>query len=45
VTFGDGELTDAGLDLDARYPIAAASSENGLRQLREFQRAVEAEQA
>ena len=28
-----------GLDLDARYPIAAASSENGLRLLREFQRA------
>lgn len=45
VTFGDGELSDAGLDLDARYPIAAASSEAGMRRLREIQRAVETEKA
>ena len=45
VLFGDGELADARLDLDARYPIAAASSEQGVQQLRDFQRAVEAQQA
>ena len=45
VLFGDGALADAGLDLDARYPIAAASSEDGVRRLRDFQRAVEAVQA
>ena len=45
VAFGEGELADAGLDLDARYPIAAASSESGLRHLRDFQGAVEIEQA
>ena len=45
VAFGSGELSDAGLDLDARYPIAAASSESGLAHLLDFQRAVEIEQA
>ena len=45
VSFGGGELSDAGLDLDARYPIAAASTEQGLQHLLEFQRSVEIEQA
>ena len=39
VTFGDGELSDASLGLEARYPIAAASTPRGLEILRTAQRA------
>ncbi|MGN6274612.1 MAG: inositol monophosphatase family protein [Solirubrobacterales bacterium] len=35
--FGEGELSEALLDLDARYPIAAASSEEGLATARSAQ--------
>jgi myo-inositol-1(or 4)-monophosphatase len=34
VAFGDLELSEAGLGLDARYPIAAAAGELGLRVIR-----------
>lgn len=37
VAFGDGELSEATLDLEARYPIAAASSEQGLPTVRSAQ--------
>ena len=37
VAFGEGELTEALLDLDSRYPIAAASSEAGLATVRSAQ--------
>ena len=38
VAFGDLSLGEAGLGLDARYPIAAARSEHGLSVAREAQR-------
>jgi myo-inositol-1(or 4)-monophosphatase len=34
VSFGDGDLGEATLDLDARYPMAAANSEAGLATVR-----------
>ncbi|HET7120700.1 MAG TPA: inositol monophosphatase family protein [Solirubrobacterales bacterium] len=37
VAFGDGDLAAAGLDLDSRYPVAAASSEEGLATVRSAQ--------
>ncbi|MGN6254599.1 MAG: inositol monophosphatase family protein [Solirubrobacterales bacterium] len=37
VAFGEGELSGAPLDLDARYPMAAASSEGGLATVRAAQ--------
>jgi len=37
VAFGDGELADAGLDLEARYPMAAANSAEGLEAMRSAQ--------
>jgi myo-inositol-1(or 4)-monophosphatase len=37
VAFGEGELADAPLDLEARYPMAAASSEDGLATVRSAQ--------
>lgn len=37
VGFGEGELSEAPLDLDSRYPMAAASSENGLATVRSAQ--------
>jgi myo-inositol-1(or 4)-monophosphatase len=37
VAFGVGELSEAMLDLEARYPIAAASSEEGLMTVRAAQ--------
>jgi myo-inositol-1(or 4)-monophosphatase len=37
VAFGEGELSEALLDLDSRYPIAAASSEAGLATVRSAQ--------
>jgi len=37
VAFGEGELAEALLDLDSRYPIAAASSEAGLATVRSAQ--------
>src|SRR4051794_3894881 len=37
VAFGDGELSEAMLDLEARYPMAAANSENGLAVVRSGQ--------
>jgi myo-inositol-1(or 4)-monophosphatase len=37
VAFGDGDLSAAPLDLEARYPIAAASSERGLATARSAQ--------
>jgi myo-inositol-1(or 4)-monophosphatase len=36
-SFGDGELAEALLDLEARYPMAAASSEDGLAMMRSAQ--------
>jgi myo-inositol-1(or 4)-monophosphatase len=39
VVFGDLPLKQAGLDLDARYPIAAAAGEQGLEVVRAAQRA------
>ncbi|MGE5282712.1 MAG: inositol monophosphatase family protein [Chloroflexota bacterium] len=41
VAFGDLALAEASLDLDARYPIAAACDERGLSIAREAQRAGE----
>jgi myo-inositol-1(or 4)-monophosphatase len=41
VTFGSGELSDAGLGLEERYQVASASTEEGLAILREAQRAGE----
>jgi len=38
VAFGDGSPEEAGLDLDARYPIAAAASEAALATIRTAQR-------
>jgi myo-inositol-1(or 4)-monophosphatase len=40
VSFGDGELSDALLDLESRYPMAAAGSEAGLATVRSAQLAV-----
>jgi len=37
VAFGEGELSEALLDLDSRYPIAAAGSEAGLATVRSAQ--------
>jgi myo-inositol-1(or 4)-monophosphatase len=37
VAFGGGELSDAILDLEARYPMAAANSEDGLATVRSAQ--------
>lgn len=37
VAFGDGELSGALLDLDSRYPIAAANGEDGLATVRAAQ--------
>jgi myo-inositol-1(or 4)-monophosphatase len=37
VAFGDGDLAAAGLDLESRYPIAAASNEEGLATVRSAQ--------
>jgi myo-inositol-1(or 4)-monophosphatase len=37
VSFGDGDLTEALLDLDSRYPIAAANGEDGLATVRAAQ--------
>lgn len=37
VAFGAGDLAEATLDLEARYPIAAASSEGGLATVRSAQ--------
>jgi myo-inositol-1(or 4)-monophosphatase len=37
VAFGDGELSEAMLDLESRYPMAAASSEDGLAMMRTAQ--------
>lgn len=37
VAFGDGDLSEALLDLDSRYPIAAANSEDGLATVRAAQ--------
>lgn len=39
VAFGDGELSEAMLDLDSRYPIAAANGEDGLATVRGAQMA------
>ncbi|HEY3435870.1 MAG TPA: inositol monophosphatase family protein, partial [Solirubrobacterales bacterium] len=37
VAFGDGELSEAMLDLDSRYPIAAGNGEDGLATVRAAQ--------
>jgi len=37
VSFGEGELSEATLDLDARYPMAAANDEDGLATVRAAQ--------
>ncbi|HET7455157.1 MAG TPA: inositol monophosphatase family protein [Solirubrobacterales bacterium] len=37
VAFGDGELSEALLDLDSRYPMAAANSADGLEAMRSAQ--------
>ncbi|HEU4707308.1 MAG TPA: inositol monophosphatase family protein [Solirubrobacterales bacterium] len=37
VAFGDGEVSEAMLDLESRYPMAAASSESGLATVRSAQ--------
>jgi myo-inositol-1(or 4)-monophosphatase len=37
VAFGDGELSEAMLDLESRYPMAAANSEDGLAIVRAAQ--------
>ena len=37
VAFGDGDLSEALLDLDSRYPIAAANGEDGLTTVRAAQ--------
>lgn len=42
VAFGEGELSEAPLDLESRYPIAAASSEEGLATVRSAQLATAA---
>jgi myo-inositol-1(or 4)-monophosphatase len=39
VAFGSGELSEAMLDLESRYPVAAANSENGLATVRAAQMA------
>lgn len=39
VAFGDGDLSEAMLDLDSRYPIAAANGEDGLATVRGAQMA------
>jgi myo-inositol-1(or 4)-monophosphatase len=41
VAFGDGRLTDAGLGLDQRYGLVAATTAEGLELLREAGRAGE----
>jgi myo-inositol-1(or 4)-monophosphatase len=38
LAFGDGSLEEASLDLDARYPIAAAADQRGLELIRNAQR-------
>jgi myo-inositol-1(or 4)-monophosphatase len=42
VAFGEGELSEAPLDLESRYPIAAANSEEGLATVRSAQLATAA---
>lgn len=42
VAFGEGDLSEALLDLESRYPIAAASSEEGLATVRAAQLATAA---
>ncbi len=42
VAFGEGDLSEALLDLESRYPIAAASSEDGLATVRSAQLATAA---
>jgi myo-inositol-1(or 4)-monophosphatase len=37
VSFGDGDLSEALLDLESRYPMAAANSESGLATVRSAQ--------
>jgi myo-inositol-1(or 4)-monophosphatase len=37
VAFGEGDLSEAALDIEARYPLAAASSEAGLATVRSAQ--------
>ena len=37
VAFGDGDLSEALLDLESRYPMAAANSEDGLATMRSAQ--------
>jgi myo-inositol-1(or 4)-monophosphatase len=37
VSFGDGEFSEAMLDLDSRYPVAAANGEDGLATVRAAQ--------
>jgi myo-inositol-1(or 4)-monophosphatase len=37
VSFGEGDLSEAMLDLEARYPMAAAASEDGLATVRSAQ--------
>ncbi|MFL5832777.1 MAG: inositol monophosphatase family protein [Solirubrobacterales bacterium] len=37
VSFGEGDLSEATLDLDARYPMAAANDEDGLATVRAAQ--------
>ena len=37
VSFGDDDLSAALLDLESRYPMAAANSENGLATMRAAQ--------
>jgi myo-inositol-1(or 4)-monophosphatase len=37
VAFGEGDLSEAALDLESRYPVAAASSEAGLATVRSAQ--------
>jgi myo-inositol-1(or 4)-monophosphatase len=37
VSFGEGNLSEAALDLDARYPMSAANSEDGLATVRAAQ--------
>jgi myo-inositol-1(or 4)-monophosphatase len=37
VSFGDGDLSEAVLDLEARYPMAAANSDDGLATMRAAQ--------
>jgi myo-inositol-1(or 4)-monophosphatase len=37
VAFGEGDLSEALLDLESRYPMAAANSEDGLATVRSAQ--------